>query len=149
MVRIVLSVLLAATGISVAACGQSEAEKERQARLASLSPQARGVQDVLDKRCVKCHTPPDAKKNLDLTEPHYLLPLINSEFIFDDTRLYNMLMGPDTIKEHAPPEFQLKQDEIDMIRRWVLTEHPEYGAPRTSAPSTSLRPSLGSDGNAG
>lgn len=149
MLRIVFSVLLAVTGVIVVACGQSEADKERQARLASLSPQARGVQDVLDVRCVKCHTPPDAKKNLDLTEPQYLLPLINSEFIFDDMAVYRMLMGPDTIKEHEPEEFRLKQDEIDMIRRWILTEHPEYGPRQAPAPSTSSRSFLRSEGHAG
>lgn len=139
MRKIALVILLVAAGGLLAACGQSEAEKEREARLAALTPQERRVQSILDQRCVKCHTPPDAKKNLDLTDPHYLLPLINSELIFDDIAVYNMLMGDSSIVEHQPGEFQLKQDEIDLIRRWILTEHPEHGPHGEHTPETSSR----------
>jgi len=149
MRRITISVLLAATGLLLAACGQTEAEKQRQARLARMTPQERRIQEVLDRRCVKCHMPPDAKKNLDLTDPLNLLPLINSDLIFDDIAVYNMLMGDSSIVEHQREEYQLKQNEIDMIRRWILTEHPEHGPQGVRAPATSLQQNGRPGGDAG
>ena len=101
MRRITISVLLAATGLLLAACGQTEAEKQRQARLVRMTPQERRIQEVLDRRCVKCHMPPDAKKNLDLTDPLNLLPLINSDLIFDDIAVYSVLgkVSPQRVRE--------------------------------------------------
>lgn len=149
MRKIVPLVFVLVVGSLVLACGESQAEKERLARLAQMSPQERKIQEVLEVRCVKCHTPPDAKKNLDLTDPHNLLPLLNSELLFDDLAVYRMLMGPDTIAEHAKSEFQLKQDEIDMVRRWVLSEHPEHAPSAHKSPSTSSRSFRRADGSAG
>jgi hypothetical protein len=107
----------------LAACGNNNAERE--AKLAAMTAQERAIQTVLDQKCLKCHTLPDAKGNLDLSEPKNLLPRIASAQLFDDISLYNMLMGDSTIVEHAPKEFQLQQSEIDMIRRWVLSEHSD------------------------
>jgi len=124
-------ILVVGMGLFLSACGGSDAE--RKAQLAAMTPQERRIQEVLDLRCVKCHTPPDAKKNLDLTNPKYLLPLINSEFLFDDVAVYNMLMGDSAIVEHQKPEFQLKFDEIKLVRDWVLSEHPEIMIDTTKA----------------
>ncbi|HOF60488.1 MAG TPA: hypothetical protein PK251_05475 [Candidatus Latescibacteria bacterium] len=115
--------IIAGMGCALIACGNNNAERE--AKLAAMSAQEREIQKVLDQKCVKCHTAPDAKGNLDLTEPKNLLPLISSTQLFDDIALYNMLMGDSTIAEHAPKEFQLQQSEVDMIRRWVLSEHSD------------------------
>lgn len=117
----VIVTLVAGLCCALAACGNNKAERE--AKLAAMTEQERAIQLVLDKKCVKCHTAPDAKGNLDLTEPKNLLPLISSNQLFDDFALYTMLMGDSTIAEHAPKEFQLEQGEVDMIRRWVLSEH--------------------------
>jgi hypothetical protein len=140
MQRVIPFLLIAAFAALIGACGQSEAEKAHQARLAAMSPLERRIQEVLDHRCVKCHMPPDAKKNLDLTEPRNLLPLINSELLFDDIAVYNMLMGDSSIAEHKAPEYQLKQDEIDLVRRWVLAEHPERAPQGAIPPPASAEP---------
>ncbi len=99
-------------------CGES-----REEQLAKMSPRDRAIQVVLDQRCIKCHTPPNADAGLDLTKPANLLQLIETQKLFDDQAMYRMLMGDSTIAEHDRPDFQLVVAEIDQIREWVLDEH--------------------------
>ena len=123
----VLAVVAIGTGILWAGCG-GETEAERAARYAAMTPMEQQVQTVLDKRCIKCHMPPDPEAKLNLMHPEYLLPLLSSERLFDDIAVYVMLLGDTTLAEHRRDEARITFDEIALIRDWVLTEHQEMFA---------------------
>ncbi len=116
----VLCVLVALAGALLAvSCGDSE----REARLAQMSPKERFVQDVLDRRCVKCHTPPNPTGTVKLTEPADLIQYITGDVLLDDLALYNNIMGGTGIPEHDREEYKPTPAELDSIRQWALTEY--------------------------
>ena len=88
-----------------------------------MAPKERYVNDVIERRCLKCHVPPNPSGKAIITEPAHLIRFINSDQIFDDVALYNSIMGGPDIPEHNREEFQPTQNEMDSIRTWVLTEY--------------------------
>ena len=119
--RAVLMALLV-TGTMLAGltgCGDSE----RKARIAAMSERERFVNDIIEKRCIRCHTPPNPTGKAIITEPAHLLRFIDSDQIFDDIALYNAIMGGPDIPEHDRKEYQPTQAEMDSIRNWVLIEY--------------------------
>ncbi len=135
--RVLLLVLaIAVTGSLFAGCGRAETEEERAARYAAMTPMERTVQEVLDMRCLKCHMPPDPEGKILLNHPKYLIPLLNSDKLFDDLAMYKMLLGDTTISDHRRGESRITFEEVAMIRDWVLTEHSEIMMPDTTAPDT-------------
>lgn len=129
--RIGAALVFAVAALSLTSVGCGDAERE--ARLAAMSPRGRAIQQVLDLRCIRCHTPPNHEGELILTEPIHLLSLIDNTRIFDDIAVYNMLMGDSTITEHEREEFRLTQKEVDNVREWVLSEHREILPDTTTA----------------
>ncbi len=113
------AMLIVALGVIIGGCGSSE----RAARVAAMAPKERFVNDVIERRCIKCHVPPNPSGKAIITEPAHLIRFINSDQIFDDVALYNSIMGGPDIPEHNREEFQPTQLEMDSIRTWVLTEY--------------------------
>jgi len=116
---VLLSLAALMGAVIIVGCGDAE----REARLAQMSPQERFVQDVLDRRCVKCHTPPNPTGKAVLTEPKHLIPMITGDVLLDDLALYNNIMGGPNIPEHNREEYKPTPAEIDSIRSWALTEY--------------------------
>ena len=112
--------LVLTIGVVVAGC---VGNADREARIAAMSPRERFVNDVIERRCIKCHIPPNPTGKAIITEPAHLVKFIDSEQIFDDIALYNSIMGGPDIPEHDRIEFKPTQSEMDSIRTWVLDEY--------------------------
>ena len=115
----VLTLLVLTAAFIAGGCGDSD----RDARIAAMSPREQFVNSVIERRCIKCHVPPNPSGKAILTEPAHLVKFINSDQIFDDMALYNSIMGGPDIAEHNRQEFQPTQAEMDTIRTWVLVEY--------------------------
>jgi|SaaInl4_150m_RNA_FD_contig_41_391154_length_1008_multi_1_in_0_out_0_2 hypothetical protein len=114
-----LTLLIFAAAFLTGGCGGSD----RDARVAAMGSREAFVNDVIERRCIKCHVPPNPSGKAILTEPAHLVKFINSDQIFDDMALYNSIMGGTNIPEHNRQEFQPTQAEMDTIRTWVLVEY--------------------------
>jgi len=125
-VAILSAIMIAATSAMLGGCGGPEATS------AKISPREKFVQQVITKRCARCHKSAEDEGKIKLTEPSDIIPLINSTQIFDDITLYNRLvMGSPGIKAHQRKEIFPTQAEMDSIRQFVISHHRMKTAPAT------------------
>ena len=129
---VAIALATAVVGLFFAGCGGNS---EREARLAQMSPKERFVQDVLDRRCVRCHRTPQDEGRVVITEPAHLLARINVSHVFDDIALYNVIMGGPSIPAHERDEYKPTQQEVNAIREWILERNPDWAQQNTSQPA--------------
>ena len=137
---VVIALAAAVVGLIYVGCGGGE-DAQNEARLAQMSAKERYVQDVLTRRCVRCHRTPEDEGKVVLTEPSHLLARINVSHVFDDIALYNAIMGGPNVPAHDRAEFRPTQTEINAIREWILERNPDWMNQQPPADSTGTAPS--------